>query len=110
MTAEHQDPHPHRAAEVRLTQETIEYLRSHMREAVTHGLKDALIDEQALKTFWDSAFVALREQATRQTGVVVIGGLVATVKKALLFVLLGLLVYALGGWSAVSLWWKALWG
>ena len=97
-------------AEVRLTDETIEHLRAQMRDAVSDGLRETLNDPKALSAFWGSAFDELRTQATASTGRAVLGGLRGIASRAATFFLLGSLVYALGGWTAVAKLWHTLWG
>lgn len=102
------EPHPHRPAEVRLTNETVEYLRDHMRDAVTHGLRSALCDQDALRLFWASAFESLRAQATEKTGRAVLDSLFGFVSRLLMFLVLGSIVFKFGGWDALAAWSKSV--
>lgn len=94
--------------EVRLTDETIAYIKEKMTEAVREGLRTSLTDKEALSAFWGVAFETLQEQATNKAGQVVLGGLGAAVKRLAMFVALGLIVYTLGGWAAVAKLWHSI--
>jgi len=43
-------------------------------------------------------------------GLCVLGAVGVVLRKVLLFVGAGLLVYSVGGWSALSAAWKVIWG
>lgn len=88
-------------AEVRLTQETIDYMTLLFQQAVAEGIKSAVTEDMAAKVI-AAAVTALQRQATQHAGRVVVGGIVGLVRKGAVFVLLGGLVYALGGWGALS--------
>lgn len=60
------------------------------------------------KAFWGAGFDLLQEQASAQAGRLVIGGLGALVRRVSTFVVLGLLVYSIGGWSALTKLWNAV--
>lgn len=96
-------------AEVRLTDETIEYLEARIAAAVATGLKSAITEETAT-AFWSAGLTALQKQATEHAGRFVIGGLWGLVRKASLFLMLGGIVYALGGWTALAALFKAFFG
>lgn len=83
--------------------------RSIVREAVRDGIRDVLQDKAALKAFWSSAYVQLQDTATQHTGRFVIGGLRAFIAKGLMFLILGSVIYSLGGWSALVKLWNAIW-
>lgn len=94
-----------RAQEVRLSDETIAYLESRIAEGVrkgmSSGLSDAITEEAAgkiMKTF----ITAVQKNANDHAGRVVLGGLWGMTKRAAGFVLMGSLVYAVGGWSAIA--------
>lgn len=93
--------------EVRLTAETIDYLDRRVASAVQEGIKAAMTGESA-KAFWGAGFELLQEQASAQAGRWVIGGLGALVRRVSTFVVLGLLVYSIGGWSALTKLWNAV--
>lgn len=97
----------HRVAEVRLTDETIEYLEQKIAQAVRDGIAGAITEDTAAK-FWGAGLTVLQKQATAQTGKLVLSGLSGLVSKGFLFLLAGGLVYAVGGWSALAGLFKAL--
>ena len=98
-----------RAAEVRLSDETIEYLERHVRNAVSQGIKTSMSEEAALG-FWRAGVKALQQHASEEAGKFVIGGILGLIKRLALFLMLGGLVYAAGGWSALAALFKVLFG
>lgn len=94
-------------AEVRLTDETIAYLEQRIAAAVGTGLKSAVTEETAA-AFWAAGLSVLQKQATQHAGRFVLGGLLGVVRKLGLFLTLGGIVYALGGWSALAALFKVL--
>lgn len=97
------------AAEVRLTDETIAYLEQRIAAAVGSGIKSAMTEETAT-AFWAAGLNALQKQATQHAGRFVLGGLWGLARKASLFVMLGGIVYALGGWAALAALAKTIFG
>lgn len=87
--------------EVRLTDETIAFMKTEIASAVKVGIKEA-INEEAAREFWGTGFKVLQEQATNHAGRVVLGGLLGFVRKGLLFLAVGYMVYTVGGWSALA--------
>ena len=96
-----------RAAEVRLTDETITYLESRITAAVSKGIKGAMTEDTAT-AFWLAGLNALQHHATEHAGRFVLGGLWGLMRRATVFVLLGGAVYALGGWGALAALAKAM--
>jgi hypothetical protein len=92
---------PPPAAEVRLTDETIQYLREQMKTAVSEGIASA-INEETAEAFWSAGLNVLQKQAQQHAGRFVIGGLWGLARKLGLFLMLGGIVYAVGGWSALA--------
>ncbi len=80
-----------------------------VRTAVAEGIRDVLKDPEALDAFWGSAYDRLQDTATKHTGRLVIGGVRAAVVKGSMFMLLGLIVYSVGGWSALVKLWNSVW-
>lgn len=95
--------------EVRLTAETINYLKEEIATAVAAGIKGA-INEQTAKQFWVAGLEILQQQAQEKTGKFVIGGVWAGLRKLALFIALGLIVYSNGGWAALAKMWVAIKG
>lgn len=98
---------PDEPAEVRLTDETIRYLEERFASAVTEGITKAITEEAATK-FWSAGLSALQKQAAAHTGRFVLGSIWVLVRKVGLFLLVGGLVYAFGGWSALSALFKTM--
>lgn len=96
-----------RATEVRLTDETIQYLEDRIASAVGTGIKSAMTEDTAA-AFWAAGLSVLQRQATNHAGRFVLGGLWGLARKASLFLMLGGIVYALGGWSALAALAKAI--
>ena len=87
--------------DVRLTDETIAYLEILMAKAVRDGIKGAMTEETA-SAFWSAGLAVLQKQATQHAGRFVLGSLWVLTRKAAVFFLLGGLVYAAGGWTALA--------
>lgn len=102
-----QRKNPQRVAEVRLTDETIEYLEQKIAQAVRDGIAGAITEDTAAK-FWGAGLAVIQKQAAAQTGKFVLSGLRGLLSKGFLFLLVGGLVYAVGGWSALAGLFKAL--
>ena len=90
-----------------LADETISMLRSEIRMAINEGIQDQLTEENFAK-FWDVGLRSLQNQAAQRTGLIVGGLLAGMLKKGALFVILGGIVYAVGGWTALAALFKAL--
>ena len=88
-------------AEVRLTDETIAYLEEKMAKAVADGIA-AAINEKTAEAFWSAGLTVFQRQAQQHAGRFVIGGLWGLTRKLGLFLMLGGVVYAIGGWSALA--------
>jgi hypothetical protein len=99
-----------RPEEVRLRDETIDYLELRIAEAVKQGMKEVLTDKVVVGEFISAAVENFQRKASERTGDFVLGGLKAALHKAAWFLGLGLVVYSIGGWAAVAKLWAALWG
>ena len=92
----------------------VEDLAGEVKDAARHGgadaLRDVMQDRAAVEAFWSAAFGALASYGQQQTGRIVLGGIKGLMSRGLLFVVLGLLVYSVGGWAALAAVWKAIWG
>ena len=98
-----------RPAEVRLTQQTMDYMQLQVQQAVSEGIKGAMTEETAAR-FWAAGLTVLQKQATQHAGRFVLGGLWGLARKASLFFMLGGIVYALGGWAALAALAKTIFG
>lgn len=97
----------HQPAEVRLKEETLQHMQSLMRDAVRDGVSD-LMTQETIERFWAGGLTMLQQQATQHAGRFVLGGLWGLLSKGVVFVLLGGLVYKLGGWTALAALFKAV--
>lgn len=112
MQQEHQGHQERRRgtpAEVRLTDETVEYLESRIASAVGSGIKSAMTEDTAA-AFWMAGLTVLQKHAAQHAGRFVLGGIWGLLRKLGLFFTLGGLVYALGGWSALAAFFKTIFG
>ena len=91
--------------EVRLTQETIDYLDERITSAVREGIKSA-VNKQTAREFWSAGIEMAQEKAAERTGQLVIGGVKALFVRGMFFLVLGSNVYAIGGWSMVAKVWS----
>jgi len=76
--------------------------RAMVRDAVADGIRAAVSDP----ALWGEALSAMQAHAQQQAGGWLFGWLRMLASKALLFVVVGLGVYALGGWSALAAFFK----
>lgn len=79
-----------------------------VREAVAEGIRDVLKDKDSIDTFWSGALQHLQQTATKSTGKLVLGSVRAVIARGTTFLLLGMLVYSIGGWSAVAKLWHSM--
>lgn len=95
-------------AEVRLADETIQLLRSEVKNAVAAGIDEAMTAERA-RAFWAVGVEMLQQQARISAGRFVIDGIWAVLKRGFWVLIFLGAVYALGGWSLMVSAWKVLW-
>jgi hypothetical protein len=74
---------------------------------VQTGIQNA-INGNTAEAFWNAGLKVLRNNAAEHTGRFVLGSLWSLLSKVGTFMLLGGVVYALGGWSALSTLAKAI--
>ena len=86
---------------VRLTDTTLNHLEALMSQAVRKGIHEAM-NEEAAERFWGAGLNVLQRQATTHAGRFVIGGLWGLARRASMFLVLGGVVYAIGGWGALA--------
>lgn len=79
-----------------------------VREAVAEGIRDVLKDKELIGMFWSGAVEHLQQTATKNTGKFVLGSVKAVIARGSTFLLLGMLVYSVGGWSAVAKLWHSM--
>ncbi len=109
MVDENRDPEHAGPAEVRLTEETVQYLQKTMQEAVSTGMRKVIEDREVIGEFWSEAFEILRDRAQKQTGRMVLWSLRGILSRLAQFLTLGLIVYMAGGWTALAKSAQALW-
>lgn len=73
-----------------------------IKQAVREVISEEILTEEAAKKFWLAGLKVLQEQAQNHAGRFVLGSLSAMFRKVTIFVLVGGLVYAIGGWSALA--------
>lgn len=73
-----------------------------IKQAVREVISEEILTEEAAKKFWLAGLEVLQEQAQNHAGRFVLGSLSAMFRKVTIFVLVGGLVYAIGGWSALA--------
>ena len=84
-----------------------EKMKTAIKEAVREGIRESVTPELA-EQFWGAGLDMLQKQATEHAGRFVIGGIMGLTKKLALFLLLGSMIYAIGGWSALANLFKVL--
>lgn len=71
--------------------------------AVAQGLREAISDP----SFWKAASEAMQQHAKSEAGGWLLGSVRALLSKLFLFLLAGMLIYSVGGWSALLAFFKA---
>lgn len=74
--------------------------------AVRDGITAALSDPAT----WAAAVSGMRASTEEHAGKWMVGAVWAVIRKLALFTMAGLVVYSIGGWSALSALWKTIWG
>lgn len=77
-------------------------------DGVAAGMRSVAEDEDLFDLITSRAASAFRRSATRAGGELLIDSLASLVRRAAWFVVLGVLVYSLGGWAGLAALWKAL--
>ena len=77
-------------------------------EAVTAGITKAAQSPQAQEAFWASAFDQISNRFNLNAGGWLLGGVKASIKRLLVFAVLALLVYQVGGLHGVAVLWKTM--
>ena len=107
--SEHSEQPQAEATQVSLTESALQEISERVSTAVREGIKGAMTEETAA-AFWAAGLAVLQKQATQHAGRFVLGGLWGMARKASLFFMLGGIVYALGGWSALAALAKTIFG
>lgn len=98
---------PEQPASVVLAPEAMQQIRAHVASAVRDGIKGAMTEETA-EAFWMAGLAVFQKQAANHAGRFVLGGLGALLRKLLVFLALGGIFYAVGGWAGLALLFKGL--
>lgn len=77
--------------------------RDDVRDAIAEGLLRAIRHDE----FWPALTTGMQRHAQAEAGGWLFGSLRAAMSKALLFMVLGLLVYLVGGWSGLVAFFKS---
>lgn len=108
------DDHPprHHTVEVEdpAARRQIEALAGMLPEMIKDGTAQGLRSALAEPETWAAAATGVRKAAKLQAGEAVMSGLSVLLRKALLFIVLGGVVYWVGGWAALAGLIKALSG
>jgi len=95
--------------EVGLSDTTMGEIGEVVASAVKQAITESMNTENA-KVFWVAGIEVLQQQASEHAGKFVLGGLMGLVRKTLFFLIAGGMIYALGGWSALAAFFKAIFG
>lgn len=81
-----------------------------IRSAVTSGIRDAIQDKALLEIFWQKAFEKLQEDSTNYAKKFLWARIKDGLNKGVSFFIIGMIIYSIGGWSAVHKLWIAIIG
>ena len=95
------------ATQVSLTESALQEISERVSTAVREGIKGVMTEETAA-AFWAAGLAVLQKQATQHAGRFVLGGFMVLTRKASMFLLLGGIFYAIGGWAGLALLFKSL--
>lgn len=85
-------------------------MRQAIRSAVTSGIKDAIQDRELLEVFWQKAFEKLQEDSTNYAKKFIWTRIKDALNKGVSFFIIGMIIYSIGGWSAVHRLWISIIG
>ena len=105
--SEHSEQPQAEATQVSLTESALQEISERVSTAVRDGI-NAGINEETAAAFWAAGLAVFQKQATAHAGRFVLGGILGLARKALVFLALGGLFYAVGGWAGLALLFKAL--
>lgn len=92
---------------VALTEGALRQISERVSTAVSEGIKAGITEETAA-AFWAAGLAVFQKQATDHAGRFILGGVMVLARKAFLFLLLGGIFYAIGGWAGLALLFKSL--
>lgn len=110
MTLESQPPPPRAHLSDSALAELHETTRKAVAEGIKQGIREAIEDEEIVTAYWTKGISVAKRQARDQAGAILFSSLSEILKRAAQFAMLGMLVYAVGGWSALAGLIKVLFG
>lgn len=110
MTLESQPPPPRAHLSDSALAELNETTRKAVAEGIKQGIREAIEDEEIVNAYWARGIAVAKDQARKQAGAILFSSLGEILKRAAQFAMLGMLVYAVGGWSALAGLIKVLFG
>lgn len=90
------------------TDTEVDRLEQVMVASTEKALRNVLEDRECVQRFWSAGVEAAQDMAREKTGGLVLGALGGLVRKAWLFILLGAIVYSVGGFQALPKLWAVL--
>lgn len=69
---------------------------------IREGLRSVIKDDEYMEAFWNQGVKMAKQQATLKAGTLLVDGLWGLFKKAGTFLLLGLILYSVGGWDLAA--------
>lgn len=87
--------------EVRLSEESLVELEGRIQAATAQAM-DAAISREVAERFWLTALDVLRNNAAQASSNILLAALKRLLKNISAFLVLGLTVYAIGGWSGLA--------
>lgn len=79
----------------------------HVTEAIRKGVATGLAMALERPETWKAAAKGMRAAAEKEAGSLLLKWMVSALKKGVFFTVAGLVVYSIGGWSALVALWKA---
>lgn len=91
-----------------LSEEDLLNIRNEVKVAMAEWVKEDLFTKEHMEIFWAGAFDVLQNKAQIHTGKFVVSSISSLFNKIAVFLLLGGLIYAVGGWSAMVGYFRSL--
>lgn len=77
---------------------------------ITASVRAGIAEAACNPDTWAAAVSGIRASTEHHAGRWLVGAMWSVLRKALVVIVIGMLVYSVGGWSALSALWKAVWG
>lgn len=110
MTMESQPPPPLAHLSDSALAELRELTQQAVAEGIKQGIREAIEDEEIVSAYWSKGIAVAKRTARDQAGAILFSSLGEIFKRVAQFAMLGMLVYAVGGWSALAGFIKVLFG